>query len=143
MNRSGKRQIGWQRIAAALSAICWVSLLGFACAAERAPTPNLTLPCTVVEVTDGDTVVVELRLVASVRLKDCWAKELGSGGEPAKRRLTKLAESKDATLSIDLSEAKRLGDVYSFGRVIGTLWIDGTCVNRRLVKEGFATESKP
>ena len=138
-----KASIGWNRIAAALSAICWVSLLGLACAAERAPQPGITLPCTVAEVTDGDTVVVQLRLTTSVRLKDCWAKELGSGGEPAQNRLTKLAQGKEATLSIDLSEAKRLGDVFSFGRVIGTLWIDGDCVNRRMVKEGFVTEAKP
>ncbi len=137
-----KARTGWKRIAA-LSAICWVSLLGFAFAAERAPQPSITLPCTVAEVTDGDTVVVNVRITTSVRLKDCWAKELGSGGEPAKNRLTKLAQGKDATLSIDLSEAKRPGDVFSFGRVIGTLWIDGTCVNRQLVREGFATKSKP
>ncbi len=138
-----KASIGWNRIVVALTAICWISVLGIAFSAERAPQPGITLPCTIAEVTDGDTVVVQMQLVASVRLKDCWAKELGSGGEPAKNRLTKLAQGKDATLSIDLSEAKRLGDVFSFGRVIGTLWIDGDCVNRRLVKEGFATESKP
>jgi endonuclease YncB( thermonuclease family) len=137
-----KAGIGWRQIAA-LTAVCWVSFLDFAFAAERAPQPGITLPCTVTEVTDGDTVVVQLRLTTSVRLKDCWAKELGSGGEPAKNRLTKLAEGKDATLTIDLSEAKRLGDVFSFGRVIGTLWIEGDCVNRQLVKEGFATKVKP
>ncbi len=138
-----KFRIGWNRIAAALWAIYLVSLLGAVFAAERAPQPSITLPCTIAEVTDGDTVVVQLRLTTSVRLKDCWAKELGSGGEPAKNRLTKLAEGKDATLTIDLSEAKRLGDVFSFGRVIGTLWIEGDCVNRQLVKEGFATKVKP
>jgi endonuclease YncB( thermonuclease family) len=136
-------QIGWNRMVVALTAACWISLLGLAYAAERAPQPSITLPCTIAEVTDGDTVVVQLRLTASVRLKDCWAKELGSGGEPAKNRLTKLAQGKDATLTIDLSEAKRLGDVFSFGRVIGTLWIEGDCVNRQLVKEGFATKVKP
>jgi endonuclease YncB( thermonuclease family) len=143
MDRSGELEFDGKRIVAVLAAVCIFGLVGLVIGAERAPTPNLSLPCTVVEVTDGDTVVVQLRLVTSVRLKDCWAQELGSGGEPAKRRLTKLAEGKDATLSIDLTDARRLGDVFSFGRVVGTLWIDGNCVNRQLVKEGFASESKP
>jgi endonuclease YncB( thermonuclease family) len=143
MDRSGRIRIGWKRIVVVMAAVCSLGLVGFVIGAEKAPTPSITLPCTVVEVTDGDTVVVQLRLVTSVRLKDCWAQELGSGGERAKRRLTKLAEGKDATLSIDLSDARRLGDVFSFGRVIGTLWIDGNCVNRQLVKEGLATEVKP
>lgn len=138
-----KARIGWNRIAVALFAVCWIGLLGIAFSAERAPQPGIALPCTIAEVTDGDTVVVQLQLTTSVRLKDCWAKEMGSGGEPAQKRLTKLAQGKDATLFIDLSEARRLGDVFSFGRVIGTLWIDGDCVNRRLIKEGLATESKP
>ena len=143
MDRSDQLRFGVKQIVAIVSVVCSFGPVGSVISSEKAPTPNLTLPCTVVEVTDGDTVVVELRLVASVRLKDCWAKELGSGGEPAKRRLTKLAEGKDATLSIDLSDARRLGDVFSFGRVVGTLWINGDCVNRQLVKEGFATKAKP
>ena len=143
MDRSRQLRFGGKQFVVVMAAVCSLGLVGFVIGAEKAPTPSITLPCTVVEVTDGDTVVVQLRLVTSVRLKDCWAQELGSGGELAKRRLTKLAEGKDATLSIDLSDAKRLGDVFSFGRVVGTLWIDGDCVNRQLVREGFATKAKP
>jgi endonuclease YncB( thermonuclease family) len=143
MDRSGELRFDVKPIVAIVAALCSLGLVRFVIGAEKAPTPSITLPCTVVEVTDGDTVVVQLRLVTSVRLKDCWAQELGSGGEPAKRRLTKLAEGKDATLSIDLTDARRLGDVFSFGRVVGTLWIDGNCVNRQLVKEGLASKSKP
>jgi endonuclease YncB( thermonuclease family) len=95
-----------------------------------------------VEVTDGDTVVVQVRILASVRLKDCWAKELREGGQPAKNRLIELAKGKDATLCVDLSGTRRLGDVFTFGRVVGTLWIDDLNVNRQMVDEGLATETK-
>ena len=130
------------RTATGLVAGCCLGLLGLAVAADPSPPPSITLPCTVVEVTDGDTVVVQVTLQASVRLKDCWARELRDGGQPAKQRLTELAKGKDGTLSVDLTDAKRLGDVFTFGRVVGTLWIDGTCVNRRMVEEEYATETR-
>lgn len=136
------RHLNVTQIVAAVICTCCLGLVALAVATDRSPPPGITLPCTVVEVTDGDTVVVQVRVLAAVRLKDCWAKELRDGGHPAKNRLIELAKGRNATLCVDLSGTRRLGDVFTFGRVVGTLWVDDLNVNRRMVDEGLATETK-
>ena len=40
------------------------------------PPLGLTAQCKVLDVYDGDTVTVEVRTIARVRLLDCWAPEV-------------------------------------------------------------------
>jgi len=48
---------------------------------DEQPKPELSVPCKITEVYDGDTVTVEVTLTARVRLLDCWAPELEFGSQ--------------------------------------------------------------
>ncbi len=87
-------------------------------------TPTLNLPCQITRVHDGDTLSVRISINANVRLKDCWAPELSEpGGTEAREQLKRWANGEQAVLSIPLSEATNLGDLFSFGRVIGDVHV--------------------
>jgi len=105
--------------------------------------PQLILPATVTEVYDGDTLTVEFRLPARVRLLDCWAPELRDNGGPASREhLRSLAEGKPALVTIDLQDVDRLDDVLTFGRILGRVSVDGRDVSLEQVQAGHATKSR-
>lgn len=107
------------------------------------PLPELRLPCRVVEVWDGDTVTVELKMRARVRLLDCWAPELrDAGGKTSRERMRQLAEGQGAILSVPLDRADRLDDVLTFGRILGRVYVKGVDVGGQLVREGLATREK-
>lgn len=110
-----------------------------------APHPAITLPCEVVAVTDGDTVTVEGTWRTKVRLLNVWAPERSSpGGKEATDHISKLVHSRKATLRIPLDRARSIGDVMTFERVLGEIWMDEECesVNMQMVKDGFATREK-
>ncbi len=101
--------------------------------AESLQRPPLghSLNCRIVDVTDGDTVEVEVTRRVRVRLIDCWAAESRSkdahekkAGIAAKLYLAGLAEGRRATLFIPTHGANRIGDVFSFDRVLGQLWLE-------------------
>lgn len=118
----------------------------FAVAGEGAPPRGWSLPVTVVEVYDGDTVTVELRMRARVRLLDCWAPELrDAGGERSKRRLEKLALGKEGVLYVSRAGDGRLDKHFTFGRLLGRIWIgeDVSDLSSQMVEGGFATKEKP
>jgi len=105
--------------------------------------PMLRVPCTVVEVVDGDTVTVELRLRARVRLKDCWAPELNEpGGQEARDAMVRFTRNKDAVLEVPFDRMNRLDDVLSFGRIVGRVYADGRDVGNRLIEGGLATSTR-
>lgn len=109
------------------------------------PEPSITLPCEVVAVHDGDTVTVEGTWRTNVRLLNVWAPELREpGGKKALDHVSKLVRSRKATLSIPLDGARSIGDVMTFGRVLGEIWMDDGCesVNTLMVRDGFATREK-
>jgi len=110
-----------------------------------APQPAITVPAEVISAHDGDTVLVEVRLRANVRLRDVWAAELrDAGGDAALAHIQELTRGKKCLLSIPLLDARTLGDILTFGRVVGEIWMDGECesVNMRMVSDGFATREK-
>lgn len=113
------------------------------CGAEVPPSPSLTLPCVVTRVHDGDTVTVEIKVTADLRLLDCWAPELKEEmGPKARDRMKALAEGKKGVVSIPIDNMNKLGDALTFGRVLGRLWIDNQDVGALLVKEELATKKK-
>ena len=129
-----------------LVAIC-ACLAGLTCLcaflAADAPNPALTIPCRVVSAHDGDTVSVEIRVKANVRILDCWSPELSQpGGREAAARMQRLAVGKDGLLEIPLDRADNLADVLTLGRVLGRVWVDGRDVGAVMVAEGFATREK-
>lgn len=128
--------------------LCAAVLSAIAYADSQPPVPQVTVPCKVVDVYDGDTVTVEVRMRVRVRLLDCWAPEV-KGGEKAwgiqsKAVMARLADGKDAVLQVPLDGADRLDDVLTFGRVLGRISIDGKDVSRAMCDEGaaFATNSE-
>lgn len=120
------------------------------CRVESAePNPQVTLPCRVTEVYDGDTVTVEITLPIRVRLLDCWAPEIRTtdpvekqAGFKSRDHLSKLAEGKTGTLMIPLAGADRFDDVITLGRVLGYIWVDGKDISAEQRKAGHATKEK-
>lgn len=106
------------------------------------PRPQLSLPCRVTQVYDGDTLTVEMTIRARVRLLDCWAPELRDEGGVASRDAIKPIEGKAATLVVPLDGVDRLDDVLTFGRVLGYVWVDGESLSEKQVSAGHATFRK-
>ena len=111
--------------------------------AGEEPQPVVRVPCKVVEVVDGDTVTVELVMRARVRLTDCWADERTTPtGARATRYLQQAALNKQALLEVDLVRLQRLDDAFSFGRILGRIYVDGEDVGRKVVRSGYARAQK-
>ena len=111
--------------------------------AGEEPRPVLRVPCKVVEVVDGDTVTVEVTLRARVRLTDCWAEERTTRpGARATRYLQQCAMDKDGILEVDLGKMQRLDEAFSFGRILGRVYIDGEDIGSRVVRAGHASATK-
>lgn len=96
------------------------------------PPAGITLPVKVVGVVDGDTLEVAVDWRIRVRLLDCWAPELKKGTEAEKKAgfkakldLAALAVGKPATLFVPTDKASRVGDVFTFDRILGHVWTDG------------------
>lgn len=108
-------------------------------------TPTLNLPCTITRSHDGDTLSVRVTIDTNVRLKDCWAPELSeAGGIEARNQLVRLCVGQRAVLAIPLDEASKLGDLFSFGRVIGDLTVNGheKTLAQQMVESGHASTKK-
>ena len=107
------------------------------------PMPAITVPCMIISAHDGDTICAEIRVRMNIRLLDVWAPELKEPRGPAARdRLKQLASGKPGTLKIPLSGKDNLADLFTFGRLLGTVWVDGQDVGAVLVEEGLATKTK-
>ena len=111
----------------------------------QAPLLAITLPGSVTEIIDGDTLTVEVRLPIRVRLLGAWAPELREpGGTVARDRLKVLAAGRRCTVHVPLSGARRLDDVFTFGRLLAHVWVDGEprSLSQVMVGEGLATKEK-
>lgn len=118
--------------------LCVLSLL------NQEPPLGLTTRAEVVRVLDGDTLEVEVKLKARVRLLDCWAPELRKeGGEESREHLIGLARPGSVvTLHVPAEKLRRLDDVFTFGRILGRVFANGQDVGIRMVMDGFATKEK-
>lgn len=110
------------------------------------PEPGINTRCTVVDVYDGDTVTVEIKYTVKVRLLDCWAPEVRGEqkekGLKSRDRLRELILNKKGILSVPAKNANSMDDLFTFGRVLGYLWVDGKNVSNLMVKEGYAKPTK-
>lgn len=113
---------------------------------------GITARAKVLRVIDGDTVDVELRLPVRIRLRDCWAPELRGeerdAGQRAKRELAAiLPRGRRVVVTIPTQSARQLGDVLTFGRVLGHIWakISGSrkSIAAEMVDRGHATRERP
>lgn len=134
-----------------LLAIALVFLVAGVAKADE-PTASLQLRSRVVDVYDGDTITVEFKLQARVRLLDCWAPEVRTRdndekikGLAARDYLKSIAEGRDGVLVIPLDGANRLDDLFTFGRLLGHYYIkdDEKSLAKRMREAGHATREKP
>lgn len=120
-------------------------------ASPAKPAPGLTIDCKVVSVVDGDTIEVEVTRRCRVRLLDCWAPESRTSdpaekkvGLAAKLHLAGVAIGKQARLFVPTADATRVGDVFTFDRVLGHVWLDGETetLSEHQVRAKFASTAK-
>ena len=138
--------------------------------AEEAPQPGIVVPCEVVEWHDGDTGTVRVTVDIRVRLLECWAPETkGRSLTAAEKKLTRSEQQtilnaitaekqrgieslrsvsqiapvgSRGQLEIPLADVERSDDLFTMGRVLGRVWIDGNDVSRLQVDSGHATRTK-
>jgi endonuclease YncB( thermonuclease family) len=115
------------------------------------PPLGLTLPCRVLKVHDGDTMTVEVRIVANVRLcgdgkRECWAPELKEpGGIEARDYLVGYALGNSGRLHIPIGDnASNISALLTMGRVLGDVWIAGDqeSISEWMVRNRFASTKK-
>lgn len=117
---------------------------------NTAPPPSLTLRGTLEEVYDGDTVTVSFTVKARIRMLDCWAPEVRTRslsekaqGLAAKRHLQSLVTTgTPVRVEIPLDGTTRLDDLFTMGRVLGTVWVGPTNLSAAMVASGHATAKK-
>ena len=124
------------------------------------PDPGWTTRGIISRVIDGDTVEVTIKRTLRVRLQDCWAaeKRLDPSLPPIDREAAKLrgiaaaehlrriAEGHECTLHVPThpadGETQDIGDSFSMGRAVGSVWINGTDLSALQVRKGYATATK-
>jgi endonuclease YncB( thermonuclease family) len=113
------------------------------------PPLGITARASVIRVIDGDTIEVAVHWPLVIRLKDCWAPEVrgpeSPQGKKSKSHLENLLAPGDAIVfNIESKAADSLGDVLSFGRVIGQVWRPGedSSVSDLMIDAGFASRTK-
>lgn len=126
----------------------WASMFAYSLA--NRPKPAWTTDAYLVEVYDGDTMTLEVRRQIKVRMLDCWAPEIRTRdaaekakGFAARDHLRSLISPGDhVTLSVPGGED--LGKRFSFGRVLGRVWADGSDddLSVQQVAAGHATKAK-
>jgi endonuclease YncB( thermonuclease family) len=115
------------------------------------PEPGWTTKAKVVQVYDGDTIVVDVTRRFRVRLLDCWAPEVRTRNDSEKKagfasrdNLAKLLPvGSTCTVAIPSSVDGELQDVLTMGRFLAHVWSDGGVnVSESQVKAGHATRAK-
>ena len=100
---------------------------------------------------DGDTLDVELRIPARIRLLGCWSPESRTKsiaekkrGLAAKANLSDLTANGHGQVFIPTGAALSVKDVLTLDRLLGRVWMDGQeeDLSSQQVKAGHATESK-
>jgi len=113
------------------------------------PPAGLSTDCRIIEVIDGDTLTVEIVRTVRVRLIDCWSPETRTKdleekalGLQAKEALQRIAEGKEARLFVPANDSEKSGDEWSFGRVLGHLWVAGRSLTRAQIESKNASSTK-
>ncbi len=112
------------------------------------PPLGISARATVERVIDGDTLVLTIRDTSvHVRLIDCWCPEQNTPeGQAATERMKILAPAgKRCRVFIPTEHASNLGSLFTFGRVLGHVWLQGYphCLSYHMALLGHATVEKP
>lgn len=127
---------------------------------DQTPRSGWSTPAKVVDVHDGDTLTVEVTRQITVRIKDCWAPEIGKRngtrkvsdeerirGEQARDELDRLLLQHDDVVMLFVPTSVESGSIdaevdLTFGRVVGEVWAGGMNIGDEMVRRGFATAKK-
>jgi len=115
----------------------------------KKPPEGFTTKAEVVHVVDGDTVDVVLTRKIRVRLQDCWAPETRTKDIVEKQKglaslsylATRLA-GREVTLFIPSDEEGEIKDIFTFGRVVGRIFLNENDVSTMMSDAGHATKEK-
>lgn len=138
--------------------IIFVSVLGCAAiygATLDAPKNNsIQVPAKVVSVYDGDTITVEFKIKANVRLLECWAPEIKTKnqeekdkGLASKKYLEKLLQANDEIM-VEIPFDGNISNSISLSRVLANIYkdVDSDGINDNIstimVDQGYATKTK-
>jgi hypothetical protein len=91
---------------------------------------------------DGDTPIdATIHLKVQIRYKDFYSPELSEPGGKEAREEAKKVEGIAGRLYIPLDGAKSMADIFTFGRVIGDFYPDGSSISEseRLVLLGHGS----
>jgi micrococcal nuclease len=98
----------------------------------------------VLRVIDGDTIEADIDLgfslhyIAKIRLAGINAPEMKTPeGAPAKARLTEILATYPALVITTILNK----EFEKYGRVLGTITINGHSVNQQMITEGFAVKA--
>lgn len=119
---------------------------------DSAPKAAITLPCEIIEWHDGDTGTVRVTLDVRVRLIDCWAPEIrgknvsaaekARGQESLKSVLSLAPVGSKGLMEVPLEGRDRSDDVFTMGRLLARVWVNGKDVSASQVDAGHATKEK-
>lgn len=109
------------------------------------PAMGLTIPGKVLSVQDGDTLKVEFRFTANVRLIGAWAPEITGAtkeaGIKSREHLKRIAEGQPCIVHIPLT-SDNIGKATSMGRVLGKVMVNGDDLSYLQVRAKMATKKK-
>tara|TARA_Y100000310_G_scaffold161034_1_gene160907 strand:+ start:2365 stop:2721 length:357 start_codon:yes stop_codon:yes gene_type:complete len=115
----------------------------------KEPPEGFTTKATVVRVIDGDTVDVIIERRMRIRLEDCWAPETRTRdleekarGLEAKQFAKEKLLNQDVVVHIPADPEGEMKDVFTFGRAVGRVFLDGEDFSAIIVREGLATQTK-
>ena len=113
------------------------------------PLEGFTTKAKVTRVIDGDTVDVEITRKVRVRLKDCWAPEKRSRDIVEKQKgmaslshLATILDDKKIVLFIPADDKDEIKDIFTFGRVVGHIFLNGEDMSEHMIEAGYATKEK-
>ena len=124
------------------------------------PPKGWTTEVVIKKVYDGDTITVDVKRTLTVRLMDCWCPEIRTRNRDEKKKgiaardhlkeaLVVEENNKDtekeyteAVLYIPADEDSELKDIFTFGRVLGYIFVDGKNISEMMVESGHATKEK-
>lgn len=116
---------------------------------NKRPPLGVTARATVERVVDGDTVDVTVHWPLRIRMRDCWAPETRGEQRPdglaSKEHLeTLIPKGSRVVFSVDSSNAEALGDMLTFGRVVGLVWRaeEDISLSDLMIEAGHATKEK-
>lgn len=96
------------------------------------PPLGISARCIVTNTVDGDTLDVELRIPARIRLLDCWAPESRTLdlaekklGIKAKQAMEQLTAGGHGQVFIPSGSAHSIKDIITLDRLLGRVWMDG------------------